>query len=102
MDEKFQLLIEFRLFHFVFCGTLWTSFWTHTFICSDSDDSDDDDDDDEAELLRELERIRKEREEDQRRKEAEREREEQDTINREAMAANPLLGAPTSFNIKKK
>jgi protein CWC15 len=69
---------------------------------SDSDDSDDDDDDDEAELLRELERIRKEREEDQRRKEAEREREEQDTINREAMAANPLLGAPTSFNIKKK
>eukprot|EP00029_Vermamoeba_vermiformis_P007287 TRINITY_DN3112_c0_g3_i2.p1 TRINITY_DN3112_c0_g3~~TRINITY_DN3112_c0_g3_i2.p1 ORF type:complete len:258 (+),score=87.79 TRINITY_DN3112_c0_g3_i2:27-776(+) len=70
---------------------------------SDSDDSDDDDDDDEAELLRELERIRKEREEESRRKEAEREQEEQDTINREAMAANPLLGgAPSSFNIKKK
>lgn len=81
---------------------LWTYFLTRDFICSDSDDSDDDDDD-EAELLRELERIRKEREEEQRRKEAEREQEEQDTINREAMAANPLLGgAPSSFNIKKK
>ncbi|XP_010465135.1 PREDICTED: protein CWC15 homolog [Camelina sativa] len=66
------------------------------------DESDDDDEDDTEALMAELDQIKKERVEERLRKEKLEQMEELNAKEEELLKGNPLLNAPTSFNVKRR